>query len=379
MSTNRPSKVVVIDDEPEEQRPVFRNLPPGAATFEVIHPEEIDSDQLNSADLVLVDYVLTHWPERDEQKQIGLAPQKGLSLCSVLREQLNADSHPTGFALQTGQPEKLWITPAESRQHVIARAYNLEWVFLKSDSTDVIRQASILADAIRALPSEWPGDNHNASIKLVLGLLKIDQPVAGDDLSQWSPTALAEISSCCPPLTELSERNHGLVFLRWMLHRILPYPCFLLDSHRLAARLRVTHESLLIALKTKLGTLFENCRYTGVLADFLGARWWRAGIEDALWDLTEGVTVAPGVLREKMEKITASKLVASSSESPVVCVGADFQQLPEACAPEDVVRIQPDDWPPYASQAWTTVTLAKDHPRLAAVVVEDDINRVFSK
>ncbi len=61
---------------------------------------------------------------------------------------------PTGFAIHTGQPQALWLAPAESRLHLIARAYNLEWVFLKADPSEVVRQSTILAEASPVAPSK---------------------------------------------------------------------------------------------------------------------------------------------------------------------------------------------------------------------------------
>src|SRR5262249_46850596 len=156
----------------------------------------------------------------------GLSPVNGIALAGTLRERANQVERPTGFALHTGQPERLWLTPAESRRHLIARAYNLEWVFLKSESTDVIRQATILAEAIRSLPQNWPGDDHVRTIEVMKKLLGIGSQLGDGNEPNWVAAALTAIEDCRPPLTELSERNHGLVFLRWLLQRILPYPCF---------------------------------------------------------------------------------------------------------------------------------------------------------
>jgi hypothetical protein len=36
------------------------------------------------------------------------------------------------------------------------------------------------------------------------------------------------------------------------------------------------------------------------------------------------------------------------------------------------VRFQPDDWPPYAEEAWTTRELASESPRLRTLTVDSD-------
>ena len=57
----------------------------------------------------------------------------------------------------------------------------------------------------------------------------------------------------------------------------------------------------------------------------------------------------------------------------------NYRPLPKACSADAVVRIQPDDWPSFASQAWTTVELAQEHSRLEAMVVAEDRDKVSPK
>ena len=364
--------VVVIDDDPESQRTVFRHTPSELVRFEVLSPDEVDEDVLNTADLIMVDYLINDWPARDNIAQLGLKPSNGIALTAVLREHAGKLDRPTGFALNTGNPDALWITPAETRTHLIARNYNLEWVFLKSESAQNVQQAISLASAIRRLPGRWPGADHTKATGLVLNLLGLMNDSDQDSVPPWSLTALNDIESCRPPLTELAERNHGLLFLRWLLQRILPYPCFLYDSHRLAARLRVSHLSLKAALDGELGVWLRPYNFKGVLGDFAGVRWWRSGVEYALWELTGGVSVPARALHEKLSKEANAELVPAPVADPIICIDENYRVLDEAFSPSQVVRIQPDDWPSYASQAWTTLELAKQHPRLEAMVLDEE-------
>ena len=376
MSTTRPPNVLVVDDEPEGQRAVFRLADASSASYSVVHPDEVTIGMLNDADLVLVDYILKSWDTRDGQPQAALQPMNGIALAAVLREHASALNRPTGFAIHTGQPDKLWLTPAETRRHLIARAYNLEWVFLKQESNEIFRHAPILAASVRALPARWPTDDHQKALGNVRSLLGLGRE---DDTSSpvWAAAAMADVEGCRPPFTELSECNHGLVFLRWLLQRILPYPCFLLDSYRLAARLRITHASLGPALEKGLGDALAPFLYRGVLAGFTGNRWWRAGVENWLWELTEGITLPAVALREKLIKVAGLQLDASRSNSPIICVDQDYRILPESASPEEVLRIQPDDWPGFANQAWTTIELARANPKLAALVVSEDQDKLL--
>lgn len=361
--------VVVIDDDPESLRSTFRNDPSRAVKFEVLHPDEVVRDNLEEADLVLVDYVLSSWASRDAVGEISLQPTNGVALGAILREHCRETKRPTGFAIHTAEPEKLWITPAEPRAHVIARAYNLEWVFLKTDPLQVLHQSAELARAVQRLPVNWPGAEHEATATQVLELLGFDPAAVSHS---WEIIAYRDVETCRPPITELAERNHGLLFLRWLLQRILPYPCFLIDSYRLAARLRTTHLSLNAALSQGLASIFAPAAYTGVLADFAGPRWWRAGVEYRLWELSDKTTLPASEMRRRVEATAGVTLEPTASDEPVVCIDDNYRVLDVAVLPSAVVRVQPDDWPPFASQAWTTIDLARSKPRLKAVVVEED-------
>ena len=192
------------------------------------------------------------------------------------------------------------------------------------------------------------------------------------------PSAQEDVEACHPPVHELRNASHGLVFLRWLLQLILPYPCFLWGAHHLAARLRVTYESLSNALSedNDLNGLLEDIRYKGILSDFLGPRWWRSGAEALVWDLTDGdpfdVRRLPSILASK----TSAALQTTDFMQPVVCVGRNHVPLSALSSIEDAVRIQPDDWPPYADQAWTTIELANQYPSLGALVISEDKDRL---
>ena len=222
---------------------------------------------------------------------------------------------------------------------------------------------------MRDLPRAWPVDDSEATRSLVEKLLSVpDYP--------WAGNAWDDIESCRPPIHELVERSHGLAFLRWLLQRILPYPCFLWETHRLAARLRIRHASLVAALEAGLREVLEPVRYKGQLAEFLGPRWWRSGVEGLLWEITKGNPFDPARVRSLLAERAKVPLEASRSEQPLVCVDQDYQPLPEDYNQSEAVRIQPDDWPPYAEQAWTTIALARAESRLGALVLDADRDRL---
>jgi hypothetical protein len=364
--------VLVVDDHPDDERVKFQS---SEVRYAVVHPQDVEADLLNRADLVLVDYVIDDWTARTNATEIGLRPENGVALAAVLREQADPN-RATGFAIHTGQAEKLWMAPAEPRRHLIARAYNLEWVFLKSEASSVVPQTASLAKAIRALPPEWPGEDHASALRTVEWLLALGS--GPDDIPVWATAALREVEACRPPLTELSVGSHGLIFLRWLLHRILPYPCFLHDTHRLAARLRIKHSALVALLSQGLAEILKPYTYRGVLSGFLGPRWWRAGVERFLWELGDGATLPADEQRRRLGRRLGTDLTGAASDHSVVCIDENYNTLPETYPPNDVVRVQPDDWPVFAQQAWAPITRVRECRKLATVVVAEDQEKIVA-
>ena len=118
--------------------------------------------------------------------------------------------------------------------------------------------------------------------------------------------------------------------------------------------------------------LLAPSRYEGFLKDFAGARWWRHRIEALAWELTEGDSQNSELLRAALRKKTGFAFEASPANVPFVCRDKDYSYVNESVALEKAVRVQPDDWPPYADAAWMRIEDVKGDPELFALVVQDD-------
>jgi hypothetical protein len=369
--------VLMVDDEPDEIS--GRQMDFGSVLDVVVRePSDVQLADLKRASLVLVDYSIDRWPERETVQWLSLKPKNGLALAAVLRSHtVRTDAgRPTAFAIYSGKLKELsGGLPPVYREHAVARSHNLEWVFPKQESqggTPLRVQVFSLADAVRRLPMTWPQDEPDKIMdraNTVLGLKKS---------SGWYKRAWEDVEQCHPPFRELAHATHGLALLRWLLHRILPYPSFMFEAHYLAARLRVTPSSLLVALADdkKLKRKLKPVTYTGVLADFLGMRWWRAGIEDLLWSLTGGRPFDRSVLRSAVVNDLSSQLVPVELDDPVVGLDTQFKPQEALVNLKDAVEIQPDDWPPYAERAWVSLDRAKNDPGLGGLVVIRDRGRL---
>jgi hypothetical protein len=376
MPPHRKPNILVVDDEPDLQRARRQELEP-KAFVQVKHPSEVRLSDLKKADLVLVDYVIEHWPERAQLAELATRPQDGLALAAVLRSHLSQSPKPLSqpaFALYSAKLEELAGAP---REHSIARANNLDWAFPKTQGhgeTPLGDQILSLANAVRRLPSEWSysDENPDSAWRTVKRLLALRPKTS------WESQAVEDIEGCFPPIFRLSQGTHGREFLRWFLQRILPYPCFLWDITYLSARIRVSRDSLDEALKRskKLSALVGRYAYEGILCDFLGQRWWRAGVENFLWKLTKGNSGDRRRVLDGLNEVSGIALKEIEETQPVVCVDEDYRFLDHLVDISDAVRIQPEEWPPFADQAWTSIKLAKEHPSLRAIVLNQDRARL---
>ncbi|GAA1296061.1 hypothetical protein GCM10009610_00590 [Pseudonocardia xinjiangensis] len=367
-------RILLVDDSADSITPL-RDRFSEAAVVQVRHPEEVDERDLYNADLVVVDYFLSAWTERDSAP-LARAPRDGLAVVSTLRSillptfsnrpALESDLPKVAFALWSANLNEATLgLPEALREHVFARENNLEWAFSKeaieegSGSSQMVE----LASAVQSLPHAWPGRAQgDAAVEEVLALLGLE----GKD-TIWMDQARAETLQCRPPVFEMSQRNHGLALLRWLLHRVLPYPTFLIDEQYLRTRLRLSEDE--IPVESPLWVELSECEYQGVLATFSGRRWWRSGVENWLWRQTDGRSGDP---TEIARVITDLGCVPGSLRHPVVVIATDHRRRKEPAELEDVVRVRPDDWPPYADTAYADRRLAAEDPALGAMVEDDD-------
>ena len=373
MKIEKPS-ILVIDDESGDLRFQLDLGLADRVTANVIHPRDVEMSDLESADLVLVDYRLDSWPERDEQP-VSLNPATGMALAVVLREQVDRSQEDklTAFALHTGRLGEIQGRfSSATAQHVLARLNNLEWVFSKSESRRY-EQMVLLADAIRQLPSQWPGDSYGSTSV-------VRQLLAMDENDETFERCWRDVRECRAPVHELTAGGHGILFIRWLLHQVMPYPSFLWAEHWVAARLRISVGALreVLAGNSNLARALESRRYSGILAGFLGDRWWRGALEDYVWELAGGHGAEHHRLREALTERAGMDLDPIDSNPAVVCVDRELQPTGQFLSPMTAVPLRPDHWPPFADSAWMDVETVRDDPDLLSMVDPLDRHRVVS-
>ena len=373
MNTERADRpvILVVDDKADELRSGLEHRLKGDAQVLVWHPQDVGPEDLGRAHLVLMDYRLEDWPEREAQPS-AFNIRTGLALATVLREAVDegANGRLTAVALHTGHLSDVRgrIRPPHSR-HVVARLNNLEWVFEKSD-LDRYRGMVQLARGAQLLQGDWPVDP-SASEARAQELLRLDVE------NEWAERAWREVRECQPPVYELGGGHYGVLFLRWLLHQILPYPCFLWDATWVAARLRLQVDDLerLVKSDCELARDMEQFKYAGMLDGFLGDRWWRTAVEDYTWILGGESSGRSGDFEDRLRQKAGEPVKMVNVRDPVVCLNHDLRPHGVA-SPMDAVRIRPDYWPPFADAAWMKIDAVRDDPELRAMVVPLDQYRV---
>jgi len=355
-----PPSVLFIDDNEEELHATAQALR-GTSDLKVASatPTELTIADLDGVDLVLVDLEL-----KLDGESFLTAPD-GVALASVLRRRLVKRTQPIGFAILTSQPQLLADPlPPTNRQPLLAAQHNLEWVFTKGEP-DWRQRVASLAHAIQSIPSAWgDGIDNVAEVAPQLGV------EGSDDAAQvWEIVERAR-----PPIYEFSSWSHGLAFVRWLAHMALPYPGFLWDSHRLAARWRVTHaafEQSFVECPALVEWL-SDARYTGLLSDFSGRRWWRHRIEQLVWDATDGDAQNVEALRGAISAKAGRSLEPTEQAQPIVVVDGDMRPQSVFASTAEAARIQPDGWPVSADPAWMRLSDLKPGSPFRRLVIDED-------
>ena len=187
---------------------------------------------------------------------------------------------------------------------------------------------------------------------------------------KWFDRCWREVRECRVPIHELSEGGHGILFVRWLLHQILPYPSFLWAEDWVAARLQISVMALreVISGDSPLARDLLSMRYSGILAGFLGDRWWRGALEDYVWRLTSNRSTEGRSLRIALADRAKMDLDHIDPEATVVGLDANWEPTGSFLSPTNAVSLRPDHWPAFADSAWVDFQTVRNDPRLMALV-----------
>lgn len=368
------ANVLIVDDRPDaEARGYERRLRQRKLNASAQFPADVEATDLSAADLILVDFDLEHWTKTAPiDLELARQPSDGVALASVLRRnarQLDPRNSPTAVALITQKIASVTSPmPPTNRAHIAASLNGLEWIFDKSESR-LLEKIEELASATLELPTSW-GDSDLSKLAKLLGI--------DDKNKKLEEEMLEDVLRCVPPIHEIRDWEQGIAIIRWLLHRVLPYPCCLIDVNYLAARFSVAPADFRKALESEkaLSRALAPFQYKGILSSFLDTRWWRVGIEAFLWQKTGEKSFDPLEVTASLNKFTKKSKLVSQGDGKVVVVNEDFVCEDALIAQGEAVRIWPDDWPSFALQPWASVALAKQSKQISALVMESDRHRL---
>ncbi|WP_441228084.1 hypothetical protein AB7813_10250 [Tardiphaga sp. 20_F10_N6_6] len=369
--TTEKGVVLIIDDQDGRTTKVLLG---DTIRTTVRHPNDVVAQDLKKAKLILVDFKLDHWPERDRQETPSLMPKDGVALMAVLRSNLSQlKASPVAFCLNSGMLTDLnGGRSSTGREHAIAQSVDLEWVFSKGQGRETFPVAvSALADAVAALPNRWPKTSETKD--KLLSLLKLPQKV------RWRQSAIEAIDRSHPPHDIMIGNGSGIAVLRWLLHVILPYPTFLIDERYLAARLRIDPKSFSQLVKGKEGSTIKAAlrafEYKGILSEFAGLRWWRSGLEYWIYQKTNGKSFDRDAIHKLVTSAISESATFTDIQNPVVSLDSELRPSDKLIELVSSIEIKPDGWPSFADGAWIPADLA-DSTEFVALVPQSEKNKL---
>ena len=117
-------------------------------------------------------------------------------------------------------------------------------------------------------------------------------------------------------------------------------------------------------------------QYTGILAEFMGRRWWRGALEDFIWESVGSHAACGERLMRVLTERAGMELEFVASNPAVVCLDEEQQPLERFSSPETAVPVRPDHWPSFADSAWMDVEDVRGDPVLQTMVEPVDRYRV---
>ena len=358
--------ILIIDDEPDHSesiRPLLHSHKQ-EVEVEILHPRDVKDMHLSAASVIVIDHYLKNWEERDSQIP-SLRIEDGIALAAALRSQVDERGPSPAIVLRTGRFEQLrGDLPSKAAPYLIAWQHDIEWVLSKADLDSTVSESMQLIEFAKAVARLEDLFNQEISMeRLVSDWLNLDR-------SNWFEVALDDVSETRPPIHSVARQTRGASVMRWFLHRVLPYPTFLLDEWRVAARLGVTRDWLAQELNedSELNGELNQFKYEGAFSEFDGHRWWRAGLTNFIVRTTGGKPFDRVLLQEAISFRSYDKPDFLPYPTPVPAVDPDTMRSIRIMNADQAIRIIPDGWPTFADDAWAARSDVEGEPYLAELV-----------
>jgi hypothetical protein len=375
--------VLSIDDDEEEVTP---NVDPKQFELVVVSPEDEDLSgkllsHLEKASLILLDQKFNTQPA-----PLSLIAPDGASFVSHLRSWARStDKFLPPIVLFTNDSEAFrHEIPAigaalplngsfVGREHLLAPALDVEWIQHKAEDSTKTRIEQLIWASVAV---HQAAGNDGASLKDIEKLLVLPKGV------KWIDRAQEEIRNARPPVNQTEtgapEEPRGSSYIvRWLCHRALPFPGLFLSDLYAAWAIGISLKKFRAIADCKPDTewllALSGAKYVGPLDEFLGRRWWRAGIDHMVYMLDSASTKQrprKDVFSTFVPHVKIEEIRPPSSHVVTWTPGFTESKIEPL---EKSVQLRPPGWPAEALEPWVAKSDIENDEVLQAMIEAADL------
>lgn len=380
-TTSQKLLILAIDDEENEVKPT---IPKGFECI-VIDPNESEKDfvaslseNIDRAKLILLDQEF-----RGKPASLSLTAHDGASFVAHLRSWARRERRILAPIVMFTNKQDAFANETPSigaaiplsgsfigREHRLAPTLDVEWIQFK-DCDNTTERLSELTQAFIGVCDA--GGTDGISLSDLSVLLQLNTSI-------WEDRAREELRHARPPINEVQpgaqvEPARGPAqVVRWLCQRALPYPGVFLSDTYAAWTLGISKDAFgalaTVAPETEWLTSLRGSRYVGPLENFMGRRWWRAGVDQLAWELDEKASDRKSAFHIVAPTIDIGEVTNPSTQ--VVVWNSDFQEAGTSPL-ELAIPLHPPGWPAEALEPWVLREEVEKDPVLLAMADAIDL------
>ena len=370
------AKILYVDDDLDTGRSRLEHL---GFNFIQKKPHEIDSNILRDSrgiKLILMDYDL------NENSTINgiYTPYDGIEFLERFRALLRSpefDEYKVPLlTIYSGKYNKLVSElDCPSSPHLVAQSANVDWIFQKGLTNERTKITKKRLDAIFSAYDFDLTSNESDKENILYKSLKLKENLP------WSEMAKEHLSDSQPPLKMLGTKTAHANLIRWLLQIALPNPGCFVKLASIAVRLHLSPKNLSEALSKQPAAEFfrklKERKYKGLLAGFFSDRYWKAGIDQLIWELTKGRSPKIPEVSKLLFNQLGGEVPILEEDFPILLSCPDNYELTEHVTDiEKAVQIQPHKWPAGVELPWVRISEVLNDRELRALVIGSDRYRI---
>ena len=362
----------------------------GDFDFVAKNPEDVTSDGDISAALQGIKLVLMDYDFHEHERGYSIAhPIDGIELLERFRAVRRHDKNLTEplLTIYTGRTDELtreFKSPSSVPYFLAPKTRGADWLFEKGvDREKNSRRLKIMlsefdAESEESEESEETEETDTAPEQRLYNLLSLPKD------ERWTRLGKEQVIDLVPPISSMLEDNRRVELMRWLLHKSLPLPTFpgcFVDLNWVSARLGVDTKVLRNTIRENpesgLAQNLETCKYKGLLAGFFEDRYWKAGVDELIWELTGGLPTLNESVKEKIISEVGSNVSFSERRRPVFLIDpSTYEPTEKTCEMDEAVQVRPEFWPDGIESPWVRLEDVRHDEKLKSIVINEDRGRL---